>query len=294
MKKLYLAILICLIAVLTLSFAACADDSGKTVLDITYENSSSLEKKTIYFNEDHDSVTLNAKIELEDGNVKIIIRNDKTEQIVWEKTADKTEEFETMLTNVKKGTRYIFIIEKIDQPANVRLSVTSTAKFVNVDNTTSKMPGEEVFKNIEGYFDIVVNYLILIIEFIGIVILVYAIVSAVIGLCKRQKHVRLKLAEGIALALEFKMGGELLRTVIVREWNELLILGAIILLRAALTFLIQWEIKIERKNGDLTDLELHDIKTPLTNDLNEKKSKSLFKKAKAQNAETNTKDETNE
>lgn len=142
------------------------------------------------------------------------------------------------------------------------------------------MPGEDVFKIIEGYFDIIVNYLILLIELVGIAILVYAVASAVVGLFKRQKHVRLKLAEGIALALEFKMGGELLRTVIVREWNELLILGAIILLRAALTFLIQWEIKIERKSGIMTDLELHDIKTPLTNDLNEpqKDKKTFFKK----------------
>lgn len=131
----------------------------------------------------------------------------------------------------------------------------------------------EIFEQISGIFDLVVNYLILIVEFIGIVILIYAVVSAVIGLIRRQPHTRLKLAEGIALALEFKMGGELLRTVIVREWNELLILGAIILLRAALTFLIQWEIKIERKNGNMTDLELKDIKTPLTQDLKKKKSK---------------------
>ena len=43
------------------------------------------------------------------------------------------------------------------------------------------------------------------------------------------------------------MGGELLRTVVVRQWSELLILGAVILLRAALTFLIHWEIKNEKK-----------------------------------------------
>ncbi len=127
------------------------------------------------------------------------------------------------------------------------------------------------FKKISEIFDIGVNYLILLVELIGIIILIYAIVSAVIGLIKRQPHTRLKLAEGIALSLEFKMGGELLRTVIVREWNELLILGAIILLRAALTFLIQWEIKIERKNGNMSDSQLHDIKTPLTQDLNSKK-----------------------
>ena len=43
-------------------------------------------------------------------------------------------------------------------------------------------------------------------------------------------------AQGIALALEFKMGGEVLRTVVVREWSELEFWGAIIVLRAMLTF----------------------------------------------------------
>ena len=102
------------------------------------------------------------------------------------------------------------------------------------------------FKVVSDLFDLIVNYLILFVELIGIGILLYAVISAVIGLIRRQPHTRLKLAEGIALSLEFKMGGELLRTVVVREWKELLILGAIILMRAALTFLIQWEIKIER------------------------------------------------
>ena len=124
------------------------------------------------------------------------------------------------------------------------------------------------FKVVSDLFDLIVNYLILFVELFGIGILLYAVISAVIGLIKRQPHTRLKLAEGIALSLEFKMGGELLRTVVVWEWKELLILGAIILMRAALTFLIQWEIKIERKNGSLSDEQLHDIKTPLTQDVN--------------------------
>lgn len=136
---------------------------------------------------------------------------------------------------------------------------------------------EKFYELIEKYFEIIVKYLILFIELIGIIVLIYAVISAIVGLIARQEHVRLKLAEGIALSLEFKMGGELLRTVIVREWNELLILGAVIFLRAALTFLIQWEIKLERKNGLLTDSQLHDIKTPLTQDSpkkNEKKDKN--------------------
>ena len=56
---------------------------------------------------------------------------------------------------------------------------------------------------------------------------------------------RLKLAKGMAMGLEFKLGSEILRTVVVRELSEIAIVGAIILLRAALTFLIHWEIKNE-------------------------------------------------
>lgn len=107
----------------------------------------------------------------------------------------------------------------------------------------------EFFHQIEGIFEVVIQYCILIIELIGVAVLMWTVIKSVINIFKRNEHLRLELAEGIALALEFKLGGELLRTLIVREWNELLILGAIILLRAALTFLIQWEIKIEKKNG---------------------------------------------
>ncbi len=121
---------------------------------------------------------------------------------------------------------------------------------------------QQAYNIIAKYFDIIVEYLILIVELIGIAILMYAIIAAIIRLFQRKPHVRLTLAEGIALSLEFKMGSELLRTVIVREWNELLILGAVILLRAALTFLIQWEIKLERREGNLSDLQLSELKTP--------------------------------
>ena len=106
-----------------------------------------------------------------------------------------------------------------------------------------------MYEKIEDVFRLIVQYGVLLIELIGVAVLLYSIVRAIIGLIKRRSDVRLELAEGIALALEFKVGGELLRTVIVREWSELLILGSVILLRAALTFLIQWEIRVERKKN---------------------------------------------
>ena len=102
---------------------------------------------------------------------------------------------------------------------------------------------------LQEIFEVVVNYCVLLIELVGVCVLVFAVGRAIWMMLKHKGQVRLRLAEGIALALEFKMGGELLRTVIVREWHELLILGSIILLRAAMTFLIHWEIRTEKKNG---------------------------------------------
>lgn len=49
----------------------------------------------------------------------------------------------------------------------------------------------------------------------------------------------------LAFALEFKLGGEILRTVITKNMNELYMLGAVILLRSFLTLVIHYEIKFE-------------------------------------------------
>lgn len=122
----------------------------------------------------------------------------------------------------------------------------------------------ETFNKIEKIFDVIVNYLMLAAEIIGIVILVYAVIIAIIGICRHQPHARLRLSEGIALALEFEMCGEILKSVIVKDWSELGILAAIIGLRIIITFVILFEVRLEHKQGNISDEQLHDIKTPLT------------------------------
>lgn len=105
-----------------------------------------------------------------------------------------------------------------------------------------------MYEIIDELFLSAVQYSTLAIEFIGVAVLVFTVLKCVVQMImKKSAHIRLDLAEGIALSLEFKMGSELLRTVVVRELRELLILGAVILLRAALTFLIHWEITNEKK-----------------------------------------------
>lgn len=111
-----------------------------------------------------------------------------------------------------------------------------------------------LYDQILAVFDTVVEYAVLLIELIGVGVILFAVGRALYDLFRRNRLVRLSLAEGIALALEFKLGAELLRTLTVREWNELLILGAVILLRAAMTFLIQWEIRLEKKSEQESSL----------------------------------------
>ena len=105
----------------------------------------------------------------------------------------------------------------------------------------------EFLTQAESIFSYVVQAGILLCEAAGVIVLLISVVKSIVKYFKHAGSLRLDLAKGIALALEFKMGGEVLRTVIVREWSELAILGAIILLRGALTFLINWEIKNEEK-----------------------------------------------
>lgn len=103
----------------------------------------------------------------------------------------------------------------------------------------------KMLQGIETIFEYFIQCSILFLEFAGVLILVFTAAKSLYNWAYKRKRVQLDLAQGIALALEFKLGGEVLRTVIVREQRELLILGAIILLRGALTFLIHWEIKGE-------------------------------------------------
>ena len=95
-----------------------------------------------------------------------------------------------------------------------------------------------------------INIAIFLFEFIGAIIIVLAGLKGVIGFIRKDPLMRLNLAKGLAFGLEFKLGSEILRTVIVREFSEMLVVGGIILLRAALTFLIHWEIKTEENYSD--------------------------------------------
>ena len=103
-----------------------------------------------------------------------------------------------------------------------------------------------------------ISILILLFEFTGIIVIGITGIQGILDYIKRNPKIRLNLAKGMALGLEFKLGSEILRTVIVRDMSEILLVGAIILLRAALAFLIHWEINVEE---EAVDKDKKEVKT---------------------------------
>lgn len=127
-----------------------------------------------------------------------------------------------------------------------------------------------LYVTLENLVKWMAEYSIILFEVVGVVVIAVAGVCGVVNYIRRDPLTRLKLAKSMAMGLEFKLGGEILRTVVVRDLSEIMIVGAIILLRAALTFLIHWEIKNEEEDNEVN----------LVNKTPSEHHKGLFEKAK--------------
>lgn len=95
-------------------------------------------------------------------------------------------------------------------------------------------------------------------ELIGILIIIIGSCRALVRLikCLVKKypfHVVIDLGKALSLALEFKMGAEIIKTVIIHNIEELAILGVVIIIRALLAVIIHWEIHTEEKEKRLKD-----------------------------------------
>ena len=101
---------------------------------------------------------------------------------------------------------------------------------------------------LETAIEIILPYVIGLLEIMGIVVVAWSGITAFWEFIKDVvKHKRINFmfdfSQGLAAGLEFKMAAEILKTVLIREMSELLVLGAVILLRAVLSVLIHFEMK---------------------------------------------------
>ena len=113
----------------------------------------------------------------------------------------------------------------------------------------------------EHIVQIIVPEITGIIELMGIIVIIVGSIKSFYMYGRSiLKHVhypiKLSLGNSLALGLEFKMGAEILKTVTIRTIDEIMILGAIIVIRALLSVLIHYEVKNEKEhNQDITDIE---------------------------------------
>lgn len=91
-------------------------------------------------------------------------------------------------------------------------------------------------------------------ELLSIGIIVYTTFFAFYKLLKKDPNARIYLLHGQSIGLTFKLGSEILRTVTVRNMDEILQIAMLIVIKPAMTWLIHWELsgieqEQESKNG---------------------------------------------
>lgn len=98
----------------------------------------------------------------------------------------------------------------------------------------------------------IVEISVLVFEIIGIFVILTATTKAVWRWIHHDVEMKVHLMEGMTTGLAFMIGSEIMRTITAHDFTEMIQIGAIILLRASITILLNWEIRNEEKHDQHT------------------------------------------
>lgn len=106
---------------------------------------------------------------------------------------------------------------------------------------------ETIVYAIQHFVHDITKFMIYILELVGLFIILYSsfmTLSRFIKLKYNQTStdIRIRLGRGISFALMFYLAAEILRLILIREYKDLFIVGAIIVLHVIVTVLIAWEV----------------------------------------------------
>lgn len=109
--------------------------------------------------------------------------------------------------------------------------------------------------DLESISSQIVPIIVYIMEGMGVFIITFGAIKAFGKYAMKffdfsDDSIKLEFAKALALGLEFKLGAEILKTLMIRTIDELVILGSIVILRVALTFVIHWEISSGTSDSD--------------------------------------------
>lgn len=84
-----------------------------------------------------------------------------------------------------------------------------------------------------------------------LIVIIYSIIG-LINLLKKENQTKYMVLQALSLALTFRLSSEIVRTITVHTMDEIIQIAAIIAIKAAITFLIHWEIKNEEEKGHIS------------------------------------------
>ncbi len=106
---------------------------------------------------------------------------------------------------------------------------------------------------IEHFLESIIPYITASVELIGVAIIAIAAIRCLFKLLKngfnfKEDNIGIELAKAMTLSLEFKLAGEIVKTVIIRTLDEFIILASVAILRVVLSFVLHWELTSGTKN----------------------------------------------
>ena len=132
-----------------------------------------------------------------------------------------------------------------------------TSEGLDSTNTTDQRAMYPPANSMEDTIIVMVQWLKLGIETVGVVLVAIGVSAAVMQLIRtlaaRQSadftDIRLTLARYLALALEFELGADILGTAVSPSWDQIGKLGAVAVIRTGLNFFLSMEMKQEKTAG---------------------------------------------
>ena len=109
--------------------------------------------------------------------------------------------------------------------------------------------------NLEELFNKYLPILIHLFELMGILILSVGVFTAFYHYIqkrffKKNVNIKYEFADVMTTTLDFKLAAEILKTVIIKNIDELIILASVFIIRIIMTFVLEKEMKIEEGKKD--------------------------------------------
>lgn len=96
---------------------------------------------------------------------------------------------------------------------------------------------------------------VLLFELLALIMITFAGCKGILSLFRHEDNVALMLLKGFSTGLSFLLGAEILKTIVLQEVSELVMVGGVIAMRVALSILIHWEMKQEQKEREMEEHE---------------------------------------